>query len=74
MEGGLIHIEGDNLQRCLRQISKSYKNSQLHPNMNGKLVKMFKEKENRLGGERGEWRKRQDGRDGKNPNKNRKQE
>lgn len=63
---GLIHSEGDNLQRCLRQISKSYNNSQLPPKVNGKLVKMFEDKESRLGGERGEWRKREEGRDGKN--------
>lgn len=52
MEGvGLIH--SDKLQRCLKQNSKSYNNSQLHPELNGKLVKMFEEKESRLGGENG---------------------
>lgn len=69
MEGvGLIHSEGDNLLRCLRQISKSY-NSQLHPKVNGKLVRITEDKESRLGGERGEWRKREDGRDRKNPSR-----
>lgn len=44
MEGvGLIHSEGDNLLRCLRQISKSY-NSQLHPKVNRKLVRITEDR------------------------------
>ena len=65
-EAGLIHSEGDNLQRCLRQIYKSYNNSQLHPKVNGNIVKMFEPKESRLRGENGG---KKDGRDGKYPSR-----
>lgn len=45
MEGvGLIHSEEHNLQRCPTQISESYNNSQLYPEGNGKLVKIFEDK------------------------------
>lgn len=50
---GTHSSEGDNLQRCPRQISKSYNNSQLHPRVNRKLVKTFEDKESRWRGENG---------------------
>lgn len=64
-ELGLIHSEGDNVQRCLRQTSESYDDSQLHPKMNGKLVKMFVDKvdwERRMDEKRGleRWKESQE--------------